>query len=42
MASVFLVVFSANLVQGRLFRKSGFAASVVMRLAVYAIGHIMG
>ncbi len=42
MASVFLVVFSANIVQGRLFRTSGFAASVVMRLMFYSIWHIVG
>jgi hypothetical protein len=41
-ASVFLVVFSANLAQGRLFRTSGFGASLVMRLMFYSIWHIIG
>jgi len=41
-ACVFLLVFSANLVQGRLFRTSGFGASLVMRLMFYSLWHIIG
>jgi hypothetical protein len=40
-ALVFAVVFSANLVQGRLFRAYGFGASLVMRLAFYMAWHII-
>ena len=42
MAFVFLLVFSANLVQGRLFRTSGLGASLVMRLMFYSLWHIIG
>jgi len=41
-ASVFLLVFSANLAQGRLFRTSGFGASLLMRLMLYSLLHIVG
>lgn len=40
--SVFLLVFSANLAQGRLFRTLGFGASLVMRLMFYSLWHIIG
>jgi hypothetical protein len=38
---VFLLIFSANLVQGRLFRTYGLGASLVMRLALYLVWHII-
>lgn len=40
-AATFILVFSANLVLARLFRKYGFGASVVMRLAFYFVWHII-
>ncbi len=40
-ALVFVMVFSANLAQGRLFRVYGFGASLVMRLAIYLVWHII-
>jgi len=41
-ASVLLLVFSANLAQERLFRTSGFGASLLMRLMLYSLLHIVG
>ena len=41
-ASVFVLVFAANLSQGRLFRKFGFGASLLMRLMLCSLRHIIG
>ena len=41
-ASVSLWVFSADPAQGRLFRKSGFGASLLMRLMMESLWHITG
>ena len=40
-ATVFVLVFAANLAQGRLFRAHGFGASLVIRLAFYVVWHII-
>jgi len=41
MASVFLLDFALNLRQATLFRKYGFLAAIVMRVAFYAVWHIV-
>ena len=41
MASVFLLDYALNLTQAVLFRKYGFLAAIVMRVAFYAVWHIV-
>lgn len=41
MASVFLLDYALNLTQAALFRKCGFLAAIVMRVAFYAVWHIV-
>src|SRR5262245_19439844 len=41
MAAVFLLDFAHNLTQAALFRKYGFLAAIVVRVALYAVWHIV-
>jgi hypothetical protein len=41
MATVFLLDYALNLTQATLFRKYGFLAAIVMRVAFYAVWHIV-
>jgi len=41
MAAVFLLDYALNLTQATLFRKYGFLAAIVMRVAFYAVWHIV-
>jgi hypothetical protein len=41
MASVFLLDYGLNLTQAALFRKYGFLAAIIMRVAYYVVWHIL-
>jgi len=38
---VFLLDYAHNLTQAALFRKYGFLAAIVMRVALYAVWHLV-